>query len=148
MKKGRPGRKVNQVTIVRLLEELGPQFQYAVKLRKRMDRYLRSRAEIPADFRPDVYWEPAFGSSKQPRLLEVEKNVSSSSVSKSILSLLTSLAQLRVGGEKNVEGCLVVPEEKKEYALDRARSAIKMIRLLGGQQKALPARSDRIPHSH
>jgi hypothetical protein len=137
-KPSKRGRKASQNTIIRLLEELGPPFQYVVTSRKRFDRYLGSKAEVPVDFRPDVFWEPAFGSSRQPRLWEVEKNVNASSVSKSVLSLLTSLSHFRLGGVKDVEGCLVVPEGKKKYVLGRARAAIRMIRQFGGQRKGAP----------
>lgn len=132
------GRKASQNTIVRLLEELGPRFSYAVTSRKRFDRYLGSEEEVPVDFRPDVFWEPAFGSSKQPRLWEVEKNVNASSVSKSVLSLLTSLADFRLSGVKNVEGVFVAPEGRKKHVLARARAAIRMIRQFGGQRGGAP----------
>lgn len=123
-KKSKVGRKAGQPTITKLLEKLGPHFQYAPTSRKRFTK-------VPVDFRPDVFWEPAFGSSRQPRLWEVEKTVNAFTTSKSLLSLLTCQAHVRQGGVKNIEGCLVVPEKRKKYALTRARSAIDMIRLLG-----------------
>ena len=136
--KKRRGRGLNQNTVIGFLLEIGPYFQYAVADRKGLRRYLRSERGIPVEFRPDVFWKPAFRSTKKPRLWEVEKTVTSHTVSKSILSLLTSLAHFHLEQAKNAEGIMVVPDKSRKDVANRLRSAVQTIRAFGGQKMGAP----------